>query len=237
MQDSDKNSTYRNETFESICFNEAEGKAHVSFLHCIQLECDSNGLEYTVEDHDITLRVPRGAVAKNQTIHFEIGVALYGPFVFPPNTQPISPIVWLCISEGAVVLQKPFRLIVPHVLIGLTRDKLQYHQIEFAKAVHRGHSGIDGKHQFVSCNSKPLFASSGSKSYAVLESTHCCYYCLLNRVTFESARDAGYCLVRIERPVMPKKNEVYFTAVYCLNTCIKVRIVVALLVLYYRNNN
>ena len=43
----------------------------------------------------------------------------------------------LCISEGAIVLQRPFRLIIPHALVGLTKDKLQlHHQVEFVKAVH-----------------------------------------------------------------------------------------------------
>ena len=114
-----------------------------------------------------------------QVIHFEIGisVASHGPFVFPDNTQPISPIIWLYVLEEAVLLEKPFRLIVPHALIGLTKDKSQHYHIEFAKAVHRGYTaGVDSgnlkiKYQFISCDSKPLLASSGSKSYAVLEST------------------------------------------------------------------
>ena len=216
--------TVRGESCTTVSSTEAESQPHVSFLHHKLLKCDSSGLEYTIEDHDITLRVPAGAVAENQTIDFETGVTLYGPFVFPPNTQPISPIIWLCALD-VVQLQKPFRLLVPHVLVGLTKDRLQHHQVEFAKAIHNDYTAHSGqiKYKFKSCESKPLFASSGSKSYAVVESTHFCYNCIVGKVTPKLARDAGYCLVRIERPsVSFKRDEVYFTAVYFLNTCINV---------------
>ena len=59
-----------------------------------RLQCDSNGIEYTIEEYDITLRIPKGAVSEDQVIHFEIGISMasHGPFTFPDNTQPISPL-------------------------------------------------------------------------------------------------------------------------------------------------
>ena len=87
-------------------------------------------------DHDITLRIPEGAVAEGEKIHFEVGVAMYGPFVFPENTQPISPILWLCVVEGDAQLRKPFQIVLPHYLTGLSKEKIEYHQVRFAKANH-----------------------------------------------------------------------------------------------------
>ena len=195
-------------------------------MHHTILECDYSGLEYTFEDHDITLNIPEGAVAKSQKIHIEIDVTMYGPFAFPRNTLPISPIVWICLLEKDAKLKKPFQLILPHFLTGLTKDKLYNHQVSFAKAVHHNYTVTveDGqmKYKFNPCESKPLFASSGNKSYAVLKSEHYCFYCLQANHTPELIRDAGYCLTRIERSASPQRNEVYFVATYFLKTCIQV---------------
>ena len=194
-------------------------------MHHDILECDSNGLEYIFEDHDITLKIPEGAVAENQIIHIEIDVTMYGHFIFPGNTQPISPIVWLCLLEKDTKLNKPFQLILPHFLIGLSKEKLCYHLVSFAKASHHNCAVEDGetKYKFNPCDSEPLFASSEDKSYAVLESDHCCFYCLKANQTPELARDAGYCLTRIECSASPQRNEVYFVATYFLKACIQVK--------------
>ena len=93
---------------QSTYFSEAESRAKISFDAHKLLECDCNGLEYTDDVHDITFRVPKGAVNVDQKIHFEVAVAMHGPFKFPENTQPISPIVWLCLLEENTELLKPF---------------------------------------------------------------------------------------------------------------------------------
>ena len=61
---------------------------------------------YTITEHDITLRIPEGAVAIGKFSHLEMGAAMYGPFTFPENTQPISPILWLCPLEEDAQLEK-----------------------------------------------------------------------------------------------------------------------------------
>lgn len=39
-------------------YNEAEKRVKVPFLFYKQLQIDSNGLVYTINDHDITVRFP-----------------------------------------------------------------------------------------------------------------------------------------------------------------------------------
>ena len=53
---------------KSSYFTEAERIAKVSFLEYKQLECDSNGQEYTNVEHDITIRIPKGAVLYHQVV-------------------------------------------------------------------------------------------------------------------------------------------------------------------------
>ena len=208
----------------SAYYDKAVTKAHIPFMHHTILECYHSGLEYILEDHDITLIIPEGSVATNQMIHIEMGVTMYGQFIFPKNFQPISPIVWLCLLKKDSKLKKPFRLVLPHSLIGLSKDKLCNHKVGFAKASHHNCTIENGemKYAFNTCDSKPLFASCGNNGYAVTELEHCCFYCLQANRTPELARDVGYCLTRAERLVTPQRSEIYFIATYFLKTCIQV---------------
>ena len=126
--------------------------------------------------------------------------------------------------EKDTKLRKPIRLILPHFLTNLTRDQLHNHQIGFAKASHHKYTieNSERKYKFHPCDSKPLFASKGNKSYAILESDHCCFYCLQANRMPDLVRDAGYYLTRIEHSASPQRNEVYFIATYFLQTCIQV---------------
>lgn len=209
---------------QSVEFYEAESLAGVPFLFHKLLECDNRGLEYTNIDHDITLRIPKGAIPEGMKVHFEIGVAMYGPFNFPESVQPVSPIVWLWILEGYDTLNEPFHLILPHYLTGVTREMLHDHEVGFARASNN--YCIKGKqrwYEFNPCEIQPLFASSGDKSYGVLESSDCCFYCLEWNTTNKKAMDIGYSLVQIESTNSPpQRSEVHFAAVYALNTCKRV---------------
>ena len=207
-------------------FREAKKKALVPFLYERVLECNSSGLKHTVTDHDITIRIPKGAVPKEKKIHLEVGIALFGPFNFPENTHPISPIVWLCIIEENVELQKPIQLILPHFLTQLSEDQLHHHQVCFATANHKyliSHHQI--AYNFDKCDSRPLFASVKGQSYGVLVSKHFCYCTLVAQLTPELTKNAAYELARIETSSQfdsVKRYEVCFCAMYALPTCLQV---------------
>lgn len=192
-------------------YSEAE---KIPFLFHKLLEINNNGLVYTIEDHDITVRFPDGTVAVGETLQFEIGVVMYGPFKFVDDVRPISPILWICPLDQAIKLHKPFQLVLPHFLPG---ERVQDHQIAFAKANHR--NSEENHYTFCVCDTKPMFATTGSKSYGILETNHCCFYCLEARKTPQITRDTGYILVRLESFL---KQEVQFCAIYPLNTCFKV---------------
>ena len=208
---------------QSTYFSVAEKTANVPFLDHQMLEVDCNGREFTNVDHDITLRIPEGAVAEGEKVHFEVGVAMYGPFIFPENTQPISPILWLCLLEE-VEMKKPFQIVLPHYLSGLSRERIEYHKVGFSKANHDDIVVVDNQmcYKFQGCDAYPRFTSSGYRNYGVLVSKHCCFYCLQANQTPELATDAGYCLVRIEYSPSPQWNEIHFSAVYFLDTCLRV---------------
>ena len=185
------------------------------------LECDYRGLRHTVSDHDITLRVPEGAVPEGEIVHLEVGVTMYGPFSFPENTRPISPIIWLCLEEDYELKEK-FEIYVPHFLMHLTEQRIQHHQVCFAKAHHEYGMEVKNKHDtsysFRQFGSQPSFIYKDEKHYAVLTSKHCCFLCLSAQNARELAMDAGYCLVRIQ----PSPLKVQFLATFFLETCLNV---------------
>lgn len=211
---------------QSPHFAKAEMRARVPFLYHKVLDCDYQGQEYTIKGHDITVRIPEGAVPVGKSIHFELAVSMYGPFKFPENKQPISPILWLCFEEDQA-LNKPFQVILPHFLTGLTKEQAQYHQVIFTKANHKNYSTENGeiKYSFQPCETEPHFASTGGRSFGVLLTNHCCFYCLQANNTQELVKSSGYCLIRIESsfPLQTQRSEVHFSAVYFLPTCLKVR--------------
>jgi hypothetical protein len=174
-------------------------------------------LVYTINEHDITIRFPFGAIDVGETLQFEVGVTMFGPFKFLDDIRPISPILWLCPLNESIRLRKPFQLILPYFRI-LPKDKNRDHEIVFAKSNHGDHE--ENCYTFSVCDMKPIFASTGSKSYGILETNHCCFHCLEARITPQIARDAEYyVLVRLESFL---KQEVQFCAIYPLNSCLKV---------------
>lgn len=176
------------------------------------LECDCSGQQYTIEDDDITLRIPKGAVSEGEIVHFEVGVAAYGPFHFPEETQPISPILWDCLLEESCELKKPFQLTVPHTISQVFEDTIRYHEASFVKASHNDQILLRNvvTYKFNHCDIEPIFTSIGVRNYGVLLAKHFCFYCLKAKQTAELAVDAGYSLVRVETSLTSLRHEIFF---------------------------
>ena len=187
------------------------------------LECDCSGHEYTNVDHDITLRIPEGAVAEGEKIHFEVAVTMYGPFIFPENTQPISPILWLCLLEEDAKLRKPLEIVLPHFLTG----NIHQYNISFMKANHNDYKMNDSCQMFY--NFKLLFSDTAlvyreSQGYGVTITDHLCYLCLAAQQNIEKIKEnANYCLARVELQNFRSLQEITFCACYFLPTCIEVQ--------------
>ena len=210
----------------TIHFNEAASTAKIPFLyHCI-FECDSSQQEFVIKDHDITLRIPEGTVSEGRKIHLEVAITMFGPFQFQENTRPISPFLWLCVLEEDFEFNNSIYVILPHFLTKLTKARRQCHQINIAKASHNDFVFEKNQktYKFSRCDAKLLLTSGDCRSYGVMEISQCCFYCLEAKHTPELAADDGYSFVRIESSRQPNsnRNEVLFTAIYFLDTCLKV---------------
>ena len=190
-------------------------RAGVHFFYQRTLECDNAGLDHTIHGHNITIRIPEGAVPPGDKLLMKVGVTLFGPFTFPENFWPISPLLQLCPSEiDHYEFKKPLTVILPHFLSEKTIEKLTPGEVCFAKANHN-YSEENG-YKFELIDTKPMFATSGPRNFGVLQIQHCCYLCLLEGKNLEGAE---YNLVRIEKPL--PRSEIHFLVTYCLDTCLQ----------------
>ena len=219
-------STGKENTSQSRYFNEAKSQANIPFLHHQVLECDSSCQEFYIEDHDITLTIPEGAVTKGRKLYLEVGVAMYGPFIFSRDVQPVSPILWLCPLNEDFAVNKPFQIKLPHYLTGLSTGKLQDLGVGFMKANHAKKIDHCGKihYKFQDFNEGSIsFISNGfeSNAFGIMTTKHCCFYCIKADKSPLLSLDATYYLIRIENSLHPQ-YEVHFAAIYYIKTCLKV---------------
>ena len=171
-----------------------------------RFKCDCSSQKYTLDGHDITIIIPEGAVAEGKKVEFDISVAMYGPFIFPENTQPISPILWLYPQEAKVKLNKPIQIIMPHCMVGL-------HQLHVMKSDHKDRD-IEGYYHFNQCTSENNFSF---ETYGVFETW---YFGLFGLAQLRNASHTSlsYCLARVHLPSSPPTYSFYFYALYNLPT-------------------
>ena len=199
----------------------ANNIASVPFIGEVEvLACDSRGCEYWNPDHDITIRIPPDAIPLGVTVQLEVAVALYGPFKFPNNSFPISPILWLC-SQKEITFRKPIGIILPHFV-----NDIRNPGINFAKADHKWYS-VDElgmkRYVFKQVDTAFINIKEGTRNYGLLSVNHCCYFCITAANSFSSdlALKAGYCFWCIEKPLSPlqSRDMVLLCATFFLNTC------------------
>ena len=181
------------------------------------LECDYNGKEYAINGHDITVTIPKGAVSKGETLHFEVGVAMYGPFNFPKLIRPVSPILWLRFIEKKISLTVEITL--PHCFVGLTRDMINHQKLSFVKA------DLEDIKMNQLCYTFYLHTVGAHflqfKMYGVLETNQSGLFCITHLKTSDCS-NVNYCLACINLPPSPPVHEFNFYVLYNLSTHKKV---------------
>lgn len=207
---------------------EAMKLANVPFVDHYVLECDCSGIEYTNKKHNFSLRIPEGAIPMGEKIHFEVAIAMHGPFILPKATRLVSPILWLCAFEENVKFIKPFQVVIPHILHEISEKKVEGYQLGFAKAKHSDVSfSASGNivHNFqpltpLECDA--IFSSTNEVGFGTATMSHFCYLCITAKDLPEVKSDIGYCLTRAERSATAQRQEVHFCVSYSLGTCIEV---------------
>ena len=195
-------------------------KAHHSPLTAPAIETYTTIESYTCDQlgdtlfiDDITVTIPPGAIPEGVTAHIEMGVALYGPFKFPDNHQPVSPILWFCIKENIELLQ-PLTYRLPHIIKDISGV-----EVTFAKANHSATNTDTFTFQTLECGQQNFAKDS---PYGSLSTKDMCYLCIQAKITPDFALKKGYCLHAFIEEQRSSTYRIIFVCTYFLRTCFDV---------------
>lgn len=184
-------------------------------IETVQFDC--NGGRYANENHEVYLRIPRGAIPEGKTISIEVGLSFHSTLVslLPLETRPVSPLLKLCVlGEPNFRFLKPVEVTLPHFLdIADQEDPIRM-GLQFLKSGHSLYCfhKSDGVAKF-----KPR------TNTATLKTAHFCTFCITANENI-SNKKVNYRLVK----VVPKNREqkewrANFCVTYYLRTCLQVR--------------
>lgn len=142
----------------------------------------------------------------------EFGVAIAGPFTYPDNIMPVSPILWvqlLCNSDQGE-LKKPMEITIPHAvncnegssLLHFMCAKKQKQQVTF----QRRH-----KHAMISTNKATLLSKLSKQQY---------FFCIGGKCCREIIARTQYCIIHVSpKQSIEKLWKVHFFITYALPAC------------------
>lgn len=218
--DCDEEATSSLREIESYGFG-SSFHSHIPFLGPTTfIKCDSSGGVYHDPVHDFSVRIPETAVPEGASITIEIGVMLSGPFQFPTDLKPVSPIVWLCVrNQENFEFVKPVQIILPHYLHIASQDDLNRLQLTFLKAKHA--VSDNSLYQFTQAEGTATIEVQSTQG--TLSTKHFCFLCIAAKLSPEDTDKVNYCLVQVQPCTLETSSwMVYFCVAYFLQTCIEV---------------
>lgn len=202
---------------EEVSALSSEFDLDMNFIDPIEtVQFDSNGGRYANENHEVYLKVPRGAIPEGKIVSIEVGVSFHSALVplLPMESKPVSPLVKLCVvGEPNFRFLKPVEVTLPHFLDIMDEEDSDKMGLQFLKS---GHS----LYCFHESDGVATFRPKAST--ATLKTTHFCTFCIAAKETI-SHKKINYRLVK----VLPKNKRdrmwrVNFCVSYYLRTCLQV---------------
>lgn len=182
---------------------------------------DHNGGQYTSQYHDIRITVPKGAIKKHAVIELLVKVTLHGPFTFPDEKRPISPIVWVGMSPN-IKFKRPIEIQIPH-FAEISPESLN-EELIFLKTTDRKKTGkkYGKQYQFfqVAENNQHF-----DNNHGTVLTKKASFFCIVGDISSNSTLTANYCLL----PVIPRQItqptwKIHYYITYLLKSHIHVRI-------------
>ena len=198
----------------------------LSFVKPVEvLQITNKGTRYCDDSLGLCIEIPEGAVSEGFLLQLEVGVCLYGPFVFPGNLNPIAPVLMLC-PQNDVQLNKELRITLPHILSHATEKDVDDLGIEVIKA---DHTNLFITRECVFNNiigeSNLFFHTFDSYEVATFTLSHFSFVTLHATTTREVAERKRYCIC----PLLPSPEAVssgnctyHLCVTYVMAPCLKV---------------
>lgn len=184
-------------------------------------ECDNQGQKYVIPGHDITFRIPKfyDDATDKQLVYFEVGVAMNGPFNFPKDYYPVSPILWLDPVDKTKSIEMLIQIFLPHCLAETSISK---EQVFFLR------SSIEEADANGSYGNFALYESGTDvhESFGIIESNYKGgIFCIAQlKSSANNGTDREYCLAQVNLITSPPLHEFHFFALYNLATHMRVRL-------------
>ena len=182
--------------------------------------CTSTGLVFTDDTNGFTIKIDEGSIAEGDTITIDIGVALYGPFVYPKGMRPLSPIFWICVRENdSYEFKKPVRITLQHFLSIYSEEERAKMGVCFAKACHNLNPAR--KYTFHRAAEKQLFKPK--LRHGTIAANHFCFQCIVGNISELTLRNSNFCLFGTLPTtfVYDQPMYVFFYVTFFLSACLE----------------
>ena len=166
----------------------------LSFVKPIKVVKIKEGEVYRDDSLGLCVEVPEGALSEGCYLKLELGVCLHGPFLLPPGTTRISPVLMIRSQENTT-LRKPIKVTLPHIIRESTVT-LNTLDIQVTKAAFEIISP-NGQYQFSDTAPDECHVKMGyieGKSYATFHMSHFCFVTLRAEINSQAALAYGYCI-------------------------------------------
>ena len=190
------------------------------------LQNSSKGKQYTDRSLGLCIDIPEGAVPEGSFLYLEIGMCLYGPFEFPNDLHPISPILMLC-PQTDTKLIRSIKVTLPHIMKDVTNENVEELGIQVVKADDTSLVfGDTCVFDSVVGDGNPLVYNKDGKGYVTFSLRHFCFVSLRATSRYEEAERTGYCIC----PLFPSRSDILFSdncyyylcVTYHMEACFKV---------------
>ncbi len=194
------------------------------------VEITSEGGKYIDASLGFCMSVPKDAIFRNTKLHLLVGMSLYGSFLFPKKTMPISPILLLHPLSG-VKLQRRITISVPHILMDVHDKEIPSLGIKIAKAnLIKSKADLSKSSQNVftfssveeDCNIR-LFIEN-DKSYIAFDLNHFCFLAARANNDENVVKRKGYCLFPSACLNTPRHLKYFIGLTYFISPCLEVRL-------------
>ena len=196
----------------------------------ITIPFDTNGGDYHSMAHGFRIVVPKGAIKKRTSVEIQFGVTMHGPFEFPSNKKPVSPILWVS-AKPESKLRKPIEITIPHFL-----DMSSGTGDRYGKKINKGMSFLKasdktatpfqrGKstqlYQFkVASESEECFWPN--ESHGTISAKHLGFFCIAAAKNNPELKPR-YCIIPVIPKLIQKSSwKIHYCVTYLLKTSIQV---------------
>ena len=87
----------------------------------VSKSCTDYGKVIEIEELNVTVTIPQGAIGKGYTVEVEVAVSLFGPHKLPKDYTRISSYVWIGASYS---FKKPLKIEVEHHVVVAKKDDI-----------------------------------------------------------------------------------------------------------------